>query len=219
MEFNFSNLKFLKNLYIPAQFGGSRYDEDSTAVDDLAKQLPADIKIKTGATKVVLMLNDAFVAKISFNGTFDEYYKGNDEYEYHFTPFIHSDYCKIEKEIYENACEKGLAIFFTQVDLLCETKEGYPIYIAERVNSLHDGDYYDSSSRDSREKANSIMEEAHTYINDNWAGVALEKYGEALFKKFLRFLDEEDINDLHDGNIGFRNDGTPCLLDFSGFWE
>jgi hypothetical protein len=219
MEFNFSNLEFLKELHIPAQFGKNRYDEDYTAVDDLAIQLPADIEIKTGATKVVLILNDSFVAKIGFNGTFDEYYKGNDEYEYRFTPFIHSDYCKIEKEIYEKANKASLAMFFTKVDLLCETKEGYPIYVAERVSSFYDEDYYDSSSRDSREKANSIMEEAHTYINDEWAGVALEKYGEELFKKFLNFIDDEDINDLHSGNIGFRKDGTPCLLDFSGYWE
>ena len=213
------SLEFLKNLYIPAQFGTDRYDEDSTAIDDLSKQLPADVEIKTGATKAVLLFDSSFVIKIGFNGTYDEYYKGNDEYEYRFTPFIHPDYCKIEKEIYDRACEVGLGMFFTKVDVLCETKGGYPIYIAERVNSLYDGDYYDSSSRDSREKANSIMEEAHTYINDSWAGAALEQYGEELFKKFLRFLDEEDINDLHGGNIGFRNDGTHCLLDFSGYWE
>jgi hypothetical protein len=216
MELN--NFEFLKNLSIPVEFGADRYEEGSPILDEFYKQLPADLEVRTGATKVVLLLNDSFVAKIGFNGSFDEYYTKNDKYEYRFTPFLHQDYCKIEKEIYERAKAEGLDMFFTKVDLLSTTKEGRNIYIAERVISYYD-DNTTTSSCDSREKAYSIMEENNTYINDVWAGVAVERYGEELFKKFLKFIDDEDINDLHGGNIGFRKDGTPCLLDFSGYWE
>ncbi len=215
----FNNLDFFKSLNIPAEFGPDRYRDGSSVIDEFRTQLPADLEVRMGATKIVFLLDDSFVAKIGFNGTFDEYYTKNDEWEYRFAPFSRHDYCRIEKEIYERACAEGLDMFFTKIDLLCETKDGHSVYIAERVDNLYDTDYYDSSSHNSRERANSIMEEARTYINENWAGAVLEKYGEELFKKFLEFIDDEGVNDLHGGNIGFRKDGTPCLLDFSGYWE
>ena len=39
--------------------------------------------------------------------------------------------------------------------------------------------------------------------------------------KFIDFLVAFDINDLHQGNIGFRENGDPVLIDYSGFnsWD
>ena len=50
-----------------------------------------------------------------------------------------------------------------------------------------------------------------------WTAMALEYYGEEVVKKLFNFIEKEGIDDLHWGNVGIRKDGSPVLLDYSGF--
>ena len=49
-----------------------------------------------------------------------------------------------------------------------------------------------------------------------WAKMALVIYGKKLCKTLCEFIIENKINDLHESNIGYKNN-RPIILDFSGF--
>ena len=54
----------------------------------------------------------------------------------------------------------------------------------------------------------------------NWIANAIEKYGLEAYRKFVDFIYNqrpEVSGDLHLGNVGYRLDGTPCILDYAGW--
>jgi hypothetical protein len=65
-------------------------------------------------------------------------------------------------------------------------------------------------------------------ISAVWLELAAKTYGRKKVKRLLRFLfsprkkdkhlSEIITQDLHDGNYGFRLDGTPCFIDYSGYY-
>ena len=50
-----------------------------------------------------------------------------------------------------------------------------------------------------------------------WLAKAIDVYGEDEVNSLLDFIREHSIDDLHYGNIGYRKNGEPVLLDYSGF--
>ena len=44
-----------------------------------------------------------------------------------------------------------------------------------------------------------------------------ERYGKEDFDRIWEFLSTHEIDDLHDGNVGFDDRGEPVLIDFSGY--
>lgn len=42
-------------------------------------------------------------------------------------------------------------------------------------------------------------------------------YDWELVERFYEWMNHLDVNDLHTGNIGTRNDGTPAFIDFAGY--
>ena len=46
--------------------------------------------------------------------------------------------------------------------------------------------------------------------------MALVIFGKKLVKSLCEFIVENDINDLHENNIGYK-DNLPVILDFSGY--
>ena len=56
-------------------------------------------------------------------------------------------------------------------------------------------------------------------IHREWLARAIEYYGEAAVNDLLAFIELEGINDFHTENIGFREDGSPVILDYSGYRE
>ena len=53
------------------------------------------------------------------------------------------------------------------------------------------------------------------YIEQSMFGLFTNFYSEEIIKKFVDFLIDFSVNDLHDENIGFYN-YTPYLIDYSG---
>jgi hypothetical protein len=47
-----------------------------------------------------------------------------------------------------------------------------------------------------------------------WLQEAINHYGKDSLKELSDFCDEMSISDLHRGNIGFRTDGSPVIIDF-----
>ena len=50
-----------------------------------------------------------------------------------------------------------------------------------------------------------------------WIALAIDLYGERKVKRFLAFLEENNISDFHHGNYGYTKDGCPMLLDYSSW--
>jgi hypothetical protein len=60
------------------------------------------------------------------------------------------------------------------------------------------------------------------FADSQWVAVAIERYGKAMVDKLIDFLENNFpivVKDLHNGNIGFRKNGEPIILDFSGWNE
>lgn len=55
------------------------------------------------------------------------------------------------------------------------------------------------------------------YLEDIWAKMVINLYGKKVAKALCEFVQENGINDLHNENIGYKNN-RPVILDFSGYY-
>lgn len=59
---------------------------------------------------------------------------------------------------------------------------------------------------------------AKQFYNLDWTQSVIDYYGDKFFDKLLDFISEQNIHDLHDGNIGYIKDDNgnlrPCILDW-----
>lgn len=197
---------------IPKTFTPRKIDQ---ITKQLSKTIPESLPYNYGLTKLVLFLNKEQVLKIPFSG--DSY-----------ITFRIKDYCKEESLIYESAVAAGLEKYFAKTIFFCSSKNKYPIYTSERI--FFDGFYKKENSTvltkerlqlitDLTEIYENFFEQNYIDIPLEWSSAAIDYYGVPSFKKFLEFLYDEDINDLHSGNLGFREDGSPAIFDYSGYWE
>lgn len=132
-------------------------------------------------------------------------------------------FCAREKELFELAIQEGLDKFFAAIFYV-----GNGIYLQEKVecdedavassftsfveknlaNQLHlddidEDDYYDTI-RDYVEEDMDDFERAEALVGKE--------------DKFLDFLSDYHINDLHDGNWGYRSStGHYCVIDYAGY--
>lgn len=208
-------------LHIPAEFGCDEECEETNSMRDVFNQLHYEDRTAWGASKFVIFCEDNKVAKIPFNGSYyyvDHYDDNNyeDDYEEIFEEFYHySDYCEREAGIYENAVELGVAFFFASTEYVGLTVNGTPYYVSEQVYDFYgEESHIITSSEKSRLKAKTYK----TELDKIWLAQAIEFYGESAVEDLLAFIDLENISDLHIGNLGYRKDGSPCILDYSGYW-
>ena len=133
------------------------------------------------------------------------------------------DYCAAEKEIAQYAKQRSLEKCFAITELLGYAQE-YPIYIQEkcymfREESTTNEERYKSRTETDYASLRKVREKVKFWgINDDWVLDFLIYWGEDILQKFGQFLDEFNVEDLHCGNIGYRN-GVPCLVDYSSFRE
>lgn len=207
-------------LDIPFEFGCDDDCMETVEMDMVFEQLDDTVETKWGASKFVILSDDwKDVVKIPFNGGF--WWEQDDEDEdggkYIFNEFITKDYCAEEAAIYADAVKHGVAQFFAKTVYGGMTNDGItPYYISERVCNFYDKcDKCKIASKDSLEKA----KKAKSEICFEWLAMAYEWYGEDAVNALLKFIELEEIGDFHSGNVGFRADGSPVILDYSGFHE
>ena len=207
-------------LDIPFQFGCDDECMETSAIEDVYDQLDNSVETKYGASKfVILSDNWNEVIKIPFNGSFDWEQDDDNEDggEYHFNEFITKDYCALEAAIYADAVALGVADFFAGTKYAGMTNDGItPYYVSERVYTFYDKEGRKNSktaSEDSWNKAKKLK----SALSKEWLALAIEWYGDAAVNDLLAFIDLENIYDLHSDNIGFRANGAPVVLDYSGF--
>lgn len=207
-------------LNIPFQFGCDDECMETAEMDSVFEQLDDTVETKWGASKFVILSDDwREVVKIPFNGGFYPEMDEDGEYldDYRFDEFITKDYCAAEAAIYADAVALGVEKFFASTKYAGMTADGItPYYISERVYTLYGNDIETKKpSKDSVEKAS----KTRSPLNYEWLAYAFEWYGEKAVNDLLAFIDLENISDLHSENVGFRADGSPVILDYSGFNE
>ena len=203
----------VENMHIPAEFGVDDDGCDTDCIDFVIDQIDdSEVEYAYGATKFVLLF-DKEVVKIPFNG----FYSWDDENGIEvFDEFQYiSNYCETEASIYADAVAAGLEMFLASTKYAGRTSDGTPYYISERVEPFNsDSSSIVKASEDSRNKAKNYW-----FANGEWVAQAIECYGEEKVKAFEEFAEDHSINDLHYGNVGYRQNGEPVILDYSGFHE
>ena len=81
--------------------------------------------------------------------------------------------------------------------------------------------YSEDESKYTDEQRNSTKEKCKenkiSNFNNLWLTDFIQYYGADMFVKFSQFIRNNNINDLHDGNIGYIGN-RPVLIDYSG-WD
>lgn len=213
-------VKDILNISFPAEFGSDEDAEETYAIEDVYCQLKSDVTTAYGASKFVIILNDDEVVKVPFNGSYwyDDEAEGGMRFDY----FNNTDYCATELAVYNDAVALGVEKFFTSIKSCGYAKDGTPIYVAERVYTLYENDELinkTNATKDSIDKAEEIRKEYHKYFPQIWLEKAIEYYGEKAVIDLMAFIELEHINDFNTGNVGFRKDGSPVILDYSGYEE
>ena len=220
--------RFLERIFpLPENFGLKLTDEeDSEPVyfsdfEDAVYKTDISASVYFGMSKIVITspnLGDV-VIKIPFNGYF------SDSFEWH--PFVWAtgsdaaDYCLAEYEKYNKLKTYGLNCFVAKT-IYYKTIDGIRIFLQEKVTPENDIYKTKKPSKKSRDIASKWYEEGKFDINPEWIATCLDRYGKSKVKRFLYYcanLDLDILEDAHGGNFGYREDGTPALLDFSNFLD
>lgn len=188
----------------------------------LAKVDPEAI-VSYGASKMVIYSPalENVVIKIPFNGQYDQ-----DEY---FIPFEHahcsdpSDYCLAEYEKYKTLRMHGLECFLAKT-IFYRIKDEVRIFLQEIIREINclDTNRTKQPSVKSSELANSLMGKKRCPFNRKWLAQCIDAYG---YEKVLDFLsycenvDKDVVQDMHGNNYGYRENGAPAILDFSGYFD
>ena len=213
---------------------GIRYTKDGTyypiyfeALRDNIYIVDPDAKIKFGMSKFVIIsskLNN--VIKVPFFGIYDYCYNrsikdidfeddNGDQYIY--SSFI-TNYCQEEYEKYCDLWEQNLDCFVAKTHQY--KKDNIEVYLQEKIRP--NNNYINSRipSAASRQTVSKWVQEDKACIDNDWLATCIDIYGESKTERFLDYCNNEDpdiIDDLHDGNIGYRFNGTPAILDYTGF--
>ena len=134
------------------------------------------------------------------------------------------DYCAAEAEIAESARNEGLIRCLAATDYLGKAN-GHPIYIQEKCFMFCDArtstnqEKYKNRTKADYDSLKEVRERADFWgIDNDWVLDFLIYWGEEMLKRLGQFLFDHNVEDLHNGNIGYRN-GVPCLVDYSSYRE
>lgn len=203
----------IKKINFPSDFG--TYTGD--LLDVPVELIDTQTQFACGISKLVIFSNDSEVVKVPFDGGFLDR-EDEDGEDFYF--FEIADYCDREAVIYYEAVEAGVEEFFAKTELAGYADCGRPLYKSERVFEYMSVETIDIRRKEPSQKAkNSANNSYYCALPFDWLARAYDYYGEEKVKKLIAFLDEFDIRDLHDGNIGFRKNGAPVLLDYSDYRE
>lgn len=189
------------------------------------RKLDSTAIIQYGASKIAISSKNLgdFVIKISFNGWFEEDEETKELYWNDFNGAAgsdSSDYCLTEYEKYCTLKEEGLGCFVAKTFYYKEIDDTHRIFLQEKVIPKNDMWYTLKPSLKSSKIAKELKKKEYFCIDTDWIANCIDIYGEQKVNKFLYYCNNIDIdilNDAHDGNFGYRKNGTPVILDYSNF--
>ena len=223
--------KFLEAIFpLPERFGLLCYNEQESepiyfqSFQNAIWEVDEDASVDFGISKIVIMspnLGDV-VIKIPFNGYFEETIstKSMNWYPFRWAPGSDSnDYCLAEFQKYNRLKTYGLGCFVAKTFFykkIC----GVRVFLQEKI--IPYCDLYDDKkpSQKSLDLADKWYNEGKICIEPEWIANCLDKYGKSKVERFLNYcvnIDPDILEDVHYGNFGYRENNTPCILDYSNF--
>ena len=221
---------------LPEKFGivlyANKYEEDELLqdIEYNIKQIDPMASIEYGMSKMVIMsprLKNV-VIKIPFNGCFEE---EQDLYTAKrkkvWEPFSwapcsdSSDYCLAEFEKFDRLKTYDLECFVANT-IHYKNIFNTNVFIQEEIIPINYSEKTYKPSKNSRDIAEKWHEEEKIYMDTDWIANCIDKYGQSKVERFLNYcnnIDPDILEDMHSGNYGYREDGTPALLDFSNYLD
>lgn len=233
MVFNHKLVNELLNAIfpLPDNFGITMSDyedefENFSFFKEKIYNIDPEASICYGVSKMVIISPKlgGVVIKIPFNGYF---YDSDDNRELKWNPFIwatgsdNNDYCLAEYEKYKKLKTYGLDCFVAKV-LHYKTINGVRIFLQEKAIPKNDLCDIKKASRKSQDIADKWYEEDKIHIDKNWIANCLDKYGKSKVERFLYYCENIDLDileDMHGGNFGYRENNTPCIIDYSNYMD
>lgn len=181
----------------------------------------------TGASKVVFIpKNKDYVVKIPFTGysedSFFEDENGDwyDEYKYKEFEGANNgnndwDYCLRELYIYHKAKAAKVERVFLKT-IYEGTINDFPIYSQPKVSNFVEDRYVTCSKEEIESTREKIKKKNFNVFSPTWLFYAFNYYGEDYIFRLLSFIKEEEICDLHCGNLGWVGN-KPVIVDYAGF--
>ena len=127
-------------------------------------------------------------------------------------------YCSTEAVFYQDAIKNGLQKCFMEIHPF-DGINNTSLYLCEYIEKTSSA----SNVKISRRTREMIQEYTSKHKNAPhipklWTSEFIKYYGLKTYDKFLDFIIERGINDLHDCNIGYTQ-GRPIVFDYAGFYE
>lgn len=179
------------------------------------------IRYCTGSTKLVFLTNELenWVIKLNFDRSTDPYYVEEG---------LVMDFCQIEADNYQRAVENDLGEYFAatynvgkvnDTNVYLQEKAEVDEYFFDRmVEYAKDRELVKREDFEDEEEYREALEQCV------WEDFDEEDRLEAVFGgevdrlcKLFDFVDDNEINDLHENNFGITPDGRYLVIDFSGF--
>lgn len=228
--------RFLEAIFpLPRQFGVLLSENENPepinflSFEKAIHGVDCKASISFGMSKIVILSPNLgnVVIKIPFNGYFDEYYScAEDEEVTEWQPFSWapgpdgSDYCLAEYEKYKRLKVYGLDCFVAKI-YHYKTINGIRIFLQEKVIPENDMCIINRPSHNSQNIADRWRDEGKFYrVNSKWIANCLDKYGKSKVERFLNYcknIDLDILEDAHGANFGYRENDTPCILDYSNY--
>ena len=216
------------NIYLPDNYG---VDDDGASLDDELIRYECheagfhNFSIDYGVSKVVVIPeNYNWVLKTPLKGK--EYYSYDEEEEEDYISFEFycnadapdsSDYCWDELLRIQEAQQAGFGKLFPVTEFLCKNNDRR-YYLQEKVHPANSG-FKTNPSKESVTRARK-MDAQFKYCSSEWRAAVIEYYGYDFWINFVNWDEKQCsriLTDMHHGNYGYRDDGSPVILDASGF--
>ena len=167
---------------------------------------------ETGSTKVCVSVKGMYLKTTYAHCV---YASGNNENEMEVRPYGDDDvdYAAVEETVYQNAVIDGVEKFFAETEGL-----GNGVYAQRKVHNIFTIPVDYPSNSDEHHKALDLINKyGLNKIPEGFILAALED-GSTIeeLQTLACFLNKFDINDLHDGNMGWI-DGHPVFFDYCGY--
>lgn len=197
-DFGFMRDDYHKNVYV---------DFNESYVEDFLYRLrdtdffDVNIEIRTGATKCVIVLPDNdWVLKIPFNDCCTEH-------------------CELEAKNYSIAVNEGYSHYMAECCYLMDY-EYLPCYIMRKAEvgfDLLQDDMFSRLYEQSNDYEYATENSAFNCSGDEYVEDLFRlHYGNEAVDDLYEFLDDNEIGDLHTGNVGYV-DGRLVFIDYSGY--
>lgn len=143
-----------------------------------------------------------------------------------FSTTEYKNYVRAEAVIYKEAIKRGLDMLFPETELV----PGTDIVLQRKVDfsvSYAPNEFFRKICRQTQTVNTEIIDDMRhdilmaqrvneRTVNFRWLSLIVVLYGKKKIRELVQLIEDFDINDLHEDNIGFLN-GRPVFLDFSGF--